>query len=87
MVRFYAILKTRLDFHKMSADAKLDAGGKPSTWFPPGRLVEHIQIIISCEIYFSLSYYVNLININFYLSADAANNLNARPRAKTGRRR
>ena len=21
---------------------KLDAGGKPSTWFPPGRLVEHI---------------------------------------------
>ena len=24
---------------------KLDAGGKPSTWFPPGRLVEHIHII------------------------------------------
>ena len=21
---------------------ELDAGGKPSTWFPPGRLVEHI---------------------------------------------
>ena len=21
---------------------KLDAGGKPSTWFPPGGLVEHI---------------------------------------------
>ena len=20
----------------------LEAGGKPSTWFPPGRLVEHI---------------------------------------------
>ena len=24
---------------------KLDAGGKPSTWFPPGRLVEHIYYI------------------------------------------
>ena len=24
---------------------KLDAGGKPSTWFPPGRLVEHIYCI------------------------------------------
>ena len=23
---------------------RLDAGGKPSTWFPPGRLVEHIYI-------------------------------------------
>ena len=23
----------------------LDAGGKPSTWFPPGRLVEHIYSI------------------------------------------
>ena len=24
-------------------DSRLDAGGKPSTWFPPGRLVEHIS--------------------------------------------
>ena len=23
--------------------SELDAGGKPSTWFPPGRLVEHIS--------------------------------------------
>ena len=22
---------------------ELDAGGKPSTWFPPGQLVEHFQ--------------------------------------------
>ena len=27
--------------------AKLDAGGKPSTWFPPGRLVEHIYLNIT----------------------------------------
>ena len=24
---------------------ELEAGGKPSTWFPPGRLVEHIYKI------------------------------------------
>ena len=23
--------------------SQLDAGGKPSTWLPPGRLVEHYQ--------------------------------------------
>ena len=25
--------------------SKLEAGGKPSTWFPPGRLVEHIVLL------------------------------------------
>ena len=25
---------------------RLDAGGKPSTWFPPGRLVEHISLFL-----------------------------------------
>ena len=24
---------------------KLGAGGKPSTWFPPGGLVEHLQVV------------------------------------------
>ena len=23
-------------------EIRLEAGGKPSTWFPPGRLVEHL---------------------------------------------
>ena len=33
----------RLDFSKnWDMYPKLEAGGKPSTWFPPGRLVEHI---------------------------------------------
>ena len=26
----------------LSGFLKLEAGGKPSTWFPPGGLVEHI---------------------------------------------
>ena len=26
--------------------SKLEAGGKPSTWLPPERLVEHIYIYI-----------------------------------------
>ena len=28
---------------KQRQNPKLDAGGKPSTWFPPGTLVEHIN--------------------------------------------
>ena len=32
------ILETLL---RVPAEAKLEAGGKPSTWFPPGGLVEH----------------------------------------------
>jgi len=39
---------------------KLDAGGKPSTWFPPGRLVEHIErqeIIIDNPFELKLSYF------------------------------
>ena len=32
-------------FHRECfAPYQLDAGGKPSTWFPPGRLVEHINL-------------------------------------------
>ena len=30
----------------MVKPSQLDAGGKPSTWFPPGRLVEHISLFL-----------------------------------------
>ena len=32
---------------------KLDAGGKPSTWLPPGRLVEPSEKINVCEVHHS----------------------------------
>ena len=31
-----------LSISEKTENVKLDAGGKPSTWFPPERLVEHI---------------------------------------------
>ena len=33
----------------LPADLSLEAGGKPSTWFPPGGLVEHY-----CSIFYAL---------------------------------
>ena len=34
----------RFEVCNMESASKLEAGGKPSTWFPPGRLVEHIYL-------------------------------------------
>ena len=31
--------------YRISSKIQLEAGGKPSTWFPPGRLVEHIFLM------------------------------------------
>ena len=45
---------------------ELEAGGKPSTWFPPGRLVEHIINKIYIRV-------LQFIPKNFMLSADEAN--------------
>ena len=32
-----------MSFSSKHADPKFRTGGKPSTWFPPGGLVEHIS--------------------------------------------
>ena len=39
----FEIRLSAVTFGRFDTTAKLDAGGKPSTWFPPGRLVEHIK--------------------------------------------
>jgi hypothetical protein len=35
---------TGLNFNLISLTAVFDTGGKPSTWFPPGGLVEHMFV-------------------------------------------
>ena len=58
---------------------KLDTGGKPSTWFPPGRLVEHIGS--SLDLILPNMFNVRFESLLFFnknvSSADAANLDNA----------
>ena len=45
MVTFFALFKLVCSSSQLvifRRRCQLDTGGKPSTWFPPGRLVEHI---------------------------------------------
>ena len=41
---------------------QLDASGKPSTWFPPGRFVE---LIIHVNIFASIKKFINNVSIRY----------------------
>ena len=51
---------------------KLDAGGKPSTWFPPEEPVEHIYIESSCISEFISKFYVILLHIRCLTYSDSS---------------